>query len=323
MFTKRATRRRQREEPDGREEVRHRYGLHGDLPTRLLTSLLKVVPGFLEPVFVYPVACVIVGLAGEQRRAVAGNLSAVPGRRGASGWLLLDVYRVFVQFGWVYLEGVRAGMGQCALDWEVEGEANLDALGEVEDGALIMTGHMANYDIAASIFASRIGRVFHIVRAREQSEELEELRSDRIGGLACESPLLRVHYSAHDMALGVELARALEKGEVVAVQADRAHGHTASMCAIPGGGGWMGLPRGPFMLASIPGTRVFPLFVVRVGRRRYRVIAFPPFESGGAGKAEGRFVRCLFSFLEDYWSQWFMFEEAFQIEGEEEVEGEG
>ena len=300
------------------EEPTHaRAGLHGDLPTRLALWLIRIIPPAIEPIFSWPATAVIVALAGPQRRAVARNLRHIPDRQGAAAFLILDVYRVFLAFGQSYVEGLRARRGQLELEWEVEGEEHLEEIRNGNTGCLLLTGHTANYDIAATLFAERFGRILNIVRAPERTAELDDIRREQLQEIAESSPLLRIHYNTNDMTLGVELARALERGEVVAVQADRAAGKVSATNEEIPGGHLLRLPRGPLMLAAIAETRAFPLFVIRAGPGRYRVLVFDALVPQGKGGITEPWIDCLLAFLREHWMQWFMFEDAFEDPGEE------
>jgi len=299
----------------GKGEQPARFGLYGDLPTRILLAAMRVLPQALDPIFIYPASLAVWALAGSQRRAIARNLARIPDRIGSRG-LLIDTHKVFLQFAWAYAEGLRTKLGQAELDWEEHAPFPLD---ELPSGCVLLTAHTANYDIAASAFADRFDRVIHVVRAAERNQSLDELRREMLASGASER--LKIHYNDHTMHLGVELARALERGEVVAVQADRiVDGVSATEADFPGGGR-IELPRGPVALIGIAPGGGLPLFVIRCGRRRYRVLVGEPLKrrdtDGQRVSLVDAWVVVLHEFLREHWSQWFVFEDAFIDEKDE------
>lgn len=74
---------------------------------------------------------------------------------------------------------------------------------------------------------------------------------------------------------GMELLDALWRGEIVAVQGDRPRAGGRSIDATLFGRPFP-LPPGPAALARTADAPLLPVFVVREGRRRYRVVFRPP-----------------------------------------------
>jgi predicted LPLAT superfamily acyltransferase len=75
------------------------------------------------------------------------------------------------------------------------------------------------------------------------------------------------------------------------------------------------VPAGPFALALAADVPIHPVFVVRRGRRRYRLVAGPPIairRSKDRDEALAEAVRAWTGQLEEviraWWYQWFTFE---------------
>ncbi|MGI9241982.1 MAG: hypothetical protein ACR2RV_14360, partial [Verrucomicrobiales bacterium] len=129
-----------------------------------------------------------------------------------------------------------------------------------------------------------------------------------------------IHYNAPGQMLGVDLARMLANGEVVALQGDRSPGdisHSSILvCGAP-----MRLPLGPHVLSLATGCPIFPLFVVRDGWRRYRILTLPPLprlvRERGVPKSEviagsqEAWGTVLSGVLRQNWHQWLEFEPVF------------
>ena len=125
--------------------------------------------------------------------------------------------------------------------------------------------------------------------------------------------------------LGIELAQMLGRGEVVALQGDRVMGEVAPVEAEVCGE-LVALPEGPHVLSLAGRAPIFPLFVVRSGWRRYRILSLPPLpvpaRERGTPKVEviGRSATAwavvLSGVLREHWDQWLEFGEAFSGKGD-------
>lgn len=292
---------------------RERLGVFGDLPTRFLLSGLKSAPWFVEWSLVPVWTLLFFGIAGEQRRAVVSHLGALfpewSGLRRRIG-----AYRVFLNFAWTYVDAMRCEAGTGDVDWVVDGIASFERLAASSDGSLILTAHMGNYDMAAPLFASNFGRTIYAVRAPERVAEMQKIKEAELKEKEREQPLFRTLYNTDGEMLGVELARLLGEGNVVAIQGDRVVFEVSSMDVEVEPGLVMSLPRGPLFLARVSRAETFPLFILRDGWRRYRVQVSEPLElpprRRGPGEDPGAKVwaETILEVVRPHWDQWFVFE---------------
>ena len=86
-----------------------------------------------------------------------------------------------------------------------------------------------------------------------------------------------MHFQNGDPLQAVVLVEALERGEIVAVQADRPHAGGKTVAATLFGRSFP-LPAGPAVLARTAGVPMLPVFALREGRRRFRLVFRPPIE---------------------------------------------
>lgn len=278
------------------------------------------VPYVVEAGLVYFFSLVVWVFAGAQRRAIRKNLGVIiPDLSLAEGYV--GVFRVFVNFGWATIDGMRARMGQDVITWEMDGLENFERLRGTAGAALIMTTHTGNYDLAGALFSPRFGRDLHTVRAPERSRYLQEIRRRELAEAEGRYEHFKVHYNSSESLLGVELARLLSEGELVAIQCDRVVGEVAGVeVPVVGRGVRCWVPRGPMILAALSRCPCYPLHVVWERHRHYRIIFSDPLElvaeRGGGRVREGDVARAwvgsLMPFLEEYGYQWFVFEEAFR-----------
>ena len=299
-----------------------RFGLFGDLPTRALFRFLKATPGlpfFIEAGLLYVFSCIVLVFAHPQRRAIRGNLKVI---WDDMGWVesYVGVFRVFANFGWTFIDGLRTRLGQKVISWEIDSVPLFEEIRNTEGAAIILTTHTGNYDLAAALFSPKFGRDLHTVRAPERSPLLQEIRRKELQADEDRYEHFKVHYNSSDSLLGIELARLLMEGELVAIQSDRVFGEVVAIeVPLPGRQTSIRLPKGPMTLAALAKCPCYPLHVVRERHRHYRIIFQKPLvvapHTPGTRIREMDYARAwsksLMPFLEEHGLQWFVFEEAF------------
>ncbi|BDS07780.1 hypothetical protein NT6N_28200 [Oceaniferula spumae] len=299
-----------------------RLGLFGDMPTRMMIYVIKAFPNmphFIEGALLYFFSFVVFVLARPQREAIRANLKIIH-RDLAFCEGYVGAYMVFVNFGWNYIDSLRVKHGQNVVTWDMQGEDTLDEIRNSGEAAIIFTTHTGNYDLAASLFAAEFERVLHTVRMPERSPELQKIREKELADATANNSHFRVHYNKQDNLLGIELARLLTEGELLAIQCDRVVGQVVELkVPLNSGDTWFRVPKGPMTLACFSRCPCYPLYVIRERRRHYRVIFEPSLEVSPEGSTRkpreidyaNAWVQRLMRFLDQHSSQWFVFEEAF------------
>lgn len=289
-----------------------RLGVTGDLWGRLLRRAIAGVPWFLEAPLIAGWALIFFIVAAKPRRAVASNLRALFPEWGPVR-AFIGAWQVFWNFSVTYVDGLRCESGTGGIDWAIEGLPHLNALASHSGGAVILTAHMGNYDIAAPLFSSRIQRPLYAVRAPEREPEVQKIREEELRRKELENPHFKTLYNTESNLLGIELARILGEGSLVAVQGDRVVFDVSPMELEVEPGLRMRLPRGPSFLVRATGSACYPLFIVRDGWRRYRVkvlpkLALPPRTRGNDDEASGIWAKTILDVVKVHWNQWFVFE---------------
>jgi phosphatidylinositol dimannoside acyltransferase len=287
-----------------------RFLVQGVFWRQLLRRAVLSVPLWLEPVVIGTWTLIFL-LWGPGRRGVMRNLQAIiPGSSTAANFL--RTYRVFWNFAWTITDNVRFKESRVTPDWEFEGLEHFERLQSETGGAIILTAHMGNYDLGAQLFAEISRRSIVMVRAPESDPDTrryeEELsRRTLKGGL-------RIDFSTRASDLALELLDALRGGEIIAIQGDRV---TPGISALPATlfGRSASVPAGPFALSMTAGVPVYPLFIVRRGRRRYRLVVCKPFRVTRTRDRSEAFARSVSEWTQQLevvirgaWYQWFTFE---------------
>jgi lauroyl/myristoyl acyltransferase len=294
-----------------------RFNIHGDFWWRYVMFGARWCPWWLEPLMVFSFTVFFFLVLNTARNCVAANLRVLLG----CGWLSsqLRVFVVFWNYAWTLADEMHVKLGEDVISWEVDGMSHLQELESAQRGAILMTAHMGNYDVAAPVFAPRFKQKVHMVRTPERQKENQEFQHN----LRAKSGAFTVHYNEPGSMLGVELAKCLGEGDVVAIQGDRILFDVSPITVQFDEHRTWQLPRGPFMLALVAGARIHPMFIMRTGYRQYRIQAREPIELDRSREARAtaqqiaaqQWSNVLKKVIVQHWSNWFVFERVFGTEG--------
>jgi lauroyl/myristoyl acyltransferase len=237
-------------------------------------------------------------LPGE-RAAARDTLAAMTGASGAR----LDelTLRLFENFAMCFSDLVSTNRRSTAdLAGFVRHVDGSDDLAGLSGGVISVTAHVGNWEMAGRLLATRSARPTHVVVTPDEAPELGRwVRRDGDG--------VRFVPRAHP-GVGLALLSALRRGEVVALQGDRAIG-TRGDVFIPFFGRPAPFPIGPFVLARAAGVAVVPAFCLLDAGHRYTMRVAPPIKVDRGDEEAG--VRAWVSLLEgiarEHPTQWFNF----------------
>lgn len=269
------------------------------------------IPLWLEPLVIGWWAMFFL-LWGPGRRGVMRNLSAIlPGSTAVANFF--RSYRVFWNYAWTIADNARFRLMRTIPRWEFERRENFDALQSHGGGAILLTAHMGSYDLGAALFAELTTRRIVMVRAPEvdpETRRYEERVHEEKGATG-----LRVGFNTTASDLAFDLLAAVQSGEIVAIQGDRVTPGVASVETTLFGKR-TNIPAGPFALAMASRAPIFPLFVMRRGRRRYCLLTCEPITVTRTSRDREHDIRrgvdewvlALESAIRKGWQQWFAFE---------------
>lgn len=300
-----------------------RLNVYGDFWLRYLYLGVRISPWFLEPALVWGYAVFFFVFCGSARRAVAANLGVI---RPSDGPLrrLAGALRVIHHFAGTLADVAYQRIGRDVIDWEVAGCEHLDELKTLGTGAVVLTAHMGNYDLAAPMLARWFDRKIHIVRAPERDSESQRYMEQQRDAAHAEHFV--VHYNEPGNMLAVELTKLLQAGEIVAIQGDRILFDVSAQEVPYRDDVLWRLPRGPLTIAAVASVPMVPIFIIRLGFRRYRVEigegVFFQHEAGKKSALQDAMAKwwsaCLRGVVERHPLQWFVFEPMFTRAGAKE-----
>ncbi|MGH7314082.1 MAG: hypothetical protein ACREJV_12980 [Candidatus Rokuibacteriota bacterium] len=234
-----------------------------------------------------------------ERGVVGTTLMRVTGATGSRlDALTLGVFREFAMcFSDLVSTNRQPADRLAALVGSVGGA---DSIVDLSGGVISLTAHVGNWELAGRLLARRAARTTHVVVAEEEGRELERwLRRNGDG----------VHFVTRSRpTVSLTLVAALRRGEVVALQGDRALG-TRGDALVPFFGHPAPFPLGPFLLAGAVGVPLVPAFCVLDAGYRYRVIVPEPLHvrPGGERDALAAWVGHLEAIVRDHPTHWFNF----------------
>jgi predicted LPLAT superfamily acyltransferase len=201
----------------------------------------------------------------------------------------LDVFRHMMEFGVVTLDRLGFWLGR--LDdfaLECEGLDFLDQIAARGRGALVVGAHLGSFeamrllaDVRSSIPVNVFMYTRHAERINRIFDELDEMGHARVRV---------VPVTPGSFTHAVEARACIERGEVVAVLADRLPPHEAERCMrVDFLGSPAKLPQGPWHLGALLDCPVLFMVGLREGSRRYHVHVeqlAPTLKGPRAGRAE-------------------------------------
>ena len=182
----------------------------------------------------------------------------------------------------------------------VESIAGSEHLERLQGAVISLTAHVGNWDLAGRLLAGKSARPTNVVVAVEEARALESwLRRDGDG--------VRFVPRAQP-TVSLTLLAALRRGEVVAMQGDRALGSRGDV-PVSFFGRPAPFPVGPFRLARAAGVPVVPAFCTLGPGRRYTVTVLSPLAIGPGDEDAGlrTWVAALERLVQERPTQWFNF----------------
>jgi len=271
---------------------------------------VRRVPAIFHRPLIWTAAFLFFFIAAPARKALLRNFRLIR-PRSFRPLNYPHVVRVFANFGWSLTDSATYRILNPRFRYELEGARFLEQLAAGK-GGIVLTAHMGNYDLGAALFAERFHRKMKMVRAPEPDTLAAQhvdlaLRQASAGAV-------QVGYSSDGPSLAFDLLNDLRNGEIICIQGDRVIADVAR-ASVKFFGQEILLPNGPFVLGFTSETSIYPLFIVRTGYRKYKIIGREPIvcRRGDVSRNEAvsigmqKWAETLEEIVREYWPQWFAF----------------
>ncbi len=290
---------------------RGKFAIESIFWRRVIDWSVDYIPPIFHRPLIWIAAWCFFFVAGPARKALLQNLLLIHPR----SWRIANyfrVVRVFTNFGWSLTDAASYRLSRARFRYEVEGAGFMEQLTASKGGGIVLTAHMGNYNLGAALFAERFHRQIRMVRAPEPDTLAAQhvdlaLQESSAGGV-------KIGYSDDGRSLALDLLNALRAGEIISIQGDRVVGEVAR-APVTFFQREVLLPNGPFVLAFVSETPIYPLFIVRTGFRKYKIIAREPIICSRVGGSRDQIIAAAMqrwsNVLEEIvrirWPQWFAF----------------
>ena len=252
------------------------------------------------------IAGIIFVLVGRNRRGAIANMQRILAQCGQNAtWAAVQMFAQFSHCLTETMEYYGPRPRPIQLD-DPERDDLAAALGEGR-GAVVVTGHFGNWDVAAKRLRE-YGRPINVVMAREVNATTHDYvrqARERVG--------VSVIYSDTSVFSSLNMIRALQRNEIVAIQLDRPLGAGGTR-QVPFFGATAPFPSGPFVLARLAGAPVIPVFIPRLGTRHYAIrvcgrfqLAREARDNRSLDRVMAEVVRAFEAVVREFPQQWFQF----------------
>lgn len=285
--------------------------VHGTDGTQSMhRMLIGVIRSFgVRPMYVVMAVFVVPFYILLRRRAFLAIWHYMRRRQGFGWWrsLLLSCLNHY-RFGQVVLDRFAMYAG---VKFQIDRVNNelLTKLSDGDEGFVILSCHVGNYELAGYTFAATQKPYNAVVFGGEAQSVME----NRQRMFAANN--IRMIAVREDMSHVFAMNSALADGQIVSIPADRVFGssRTVSSRLL---GGTVQLPLGPFALAAQRGLQTIAIFVMKEATYRYKVYIRPVEAGGPQLKRDERIATMAQSFatemekiLRQYPEQWYNYYE--------------
>ena len=163
------------------------------------------------------------------------------------------MYRLFISQGKQLVDRYASVSGNVTFDSNADVYDQVkQAVGEHKNGAILLTGHVGNWQASMALLEKLDIKLFIVMRPEDNPALVESLKvSKKVGMVSIISP-------EQDMGGAVEIVNALSQGGLVFMMGDRKYGfHSTEVDFM---GSKAKFPQGPFRIAAAAGCPVVVWF---------------------------------------------------------------
>lgn len=173
------------------------------------------------------------------------------------------VYLNHFRFGQVIIDRFAMFAGR-HFKLEVDGQELFDELDSCEEGFLIISSHVGNYELAGYSLAPQ-GKTFNVLVFAGETEQVMKGRESMFEGKR-----IRMIPVQADMSHVFAINAALAEGNIISIPGDRVFGSPRHM-SVDFMGDKANFPLGPFAIAAQRGINVLTVFVMKQSMYKYHI----------------------------------------------------
>jgi len=249
------------------------------LAMRFTAWLYRSVGQRLAALLVFPVVAYFFITDPSGRRASRNYLRRVYKLTGGAGELDREPtwrhsFRHYMEFGTTILDRVGFWLGRRGdFDLRIVGEEHLKWVVREGRGAVVLGSHLGSFDAMRLIASVRSPIAVKVLMYTENAARINEVfrQLGEISGYETSVGVIQIKPGSFHHVLQVRAA--IERGEVVAILADRLHPNEDRdrSVRVQFLGGEARIPQGPLLLASALRCPVLVMTGTRVCKRRYEI----------------------------------------------------
>ncbi|MDP4132014.1 MAG: lipid A biosynthesis acyltransferase [Bacteroidota bacterium] len=231
---------------------------------------------------------------------------------------ILSIYKNYYRFGQTIIDRVVFMSGiPHRFSFDFEGEDHLRKMVEENQGGLLLSAHVGNWEIAGHLL-QRLNTKMNIVMFDGEQRQIKEYMESVTGSRSARIILIR-----DDLSHIYAIQEALKNNEFVCMHADR---YLEGNKTLTGRllGKTARFPAGPFMLANVFRMPVSFVFAMKESALRYHFYASAPkiysqAKTGGSEEMLNDFCKQMESCIRRYPVQWYNYydfwEDASNVDG--------
>ena len=269
---------------------------------------VRVWPLWFSRAFAWFVTAVYYPFFVTRRHNYQANLRHILGD-GVSSWrLFTTTFRMCINYAYYMIDLFRFDDARerelRAVLSEASGYEHLTEAVSKGKGAILLTAHLGNWELGG-IVLSQLGHPVNVVYFPDGSGRFDRSRTK-----------MRLMRGVKEIRLDPErisplaMMRALEDGELVALQGDKLYHDSGVKVNFFGAPAYF--PRGPVLLAMLTGAPILPSFIIMDRDAKYRIIVEPPIYAERTDDRErdieenlGKVAAVFEKYIGEHYDQWY------------------
>ena len=212
-------------------------------------------------------------------------------------------FKNFYNFGQTLIDRIAMQTNKRkAFTHTFNNERVLKEMHENQQGGILISGHLGNWENAGNLIHQRITSTINIVMLDAEVEKIKSYLQQKTGG-----PKYNLIPIKNDMSHLILMHQALRRNELIAIHADRIseQGKTIDLNFL---GKRAKFPAGPFIMAHKFKVPITFVYAVKGSRFHYELFATDPIkESNSEVEIAEQYVQHLETMVRKYPAQWFNF----------------